>query len=1550
MPAPTVPVTVKLFGPSGGVAAGVTVRAKLDRHEVYQGFIVSEEVSGVTGDDGLAVLNLFPNAPAPVGLGTLGSVYRVTAQIPGARSLDVKAQVPNAACTLDASVISDEPVPALGPAEAAVLQAQGAAGQAGAHAAAAEGFATAAGASATEAGAHKDAALTAQGQSEAARDTAQEHANTAGNQAAAATEAKNQTIAAQDGVEQAVADANTARAGAESARDAAQGHASSAGGSAAAANDAKTAAQGFAQDAGGQAGAAAASANAAGISAGAAETSRVGAVTQRTAAEAARDQADQFRQLTQAAAALGAGYLNQLLVQFASATALSLAMGTVQAQEQSARAKAAEAASYAASAASVAQQDLSGVTAALHRSPNAVTALFVYDTSKDSDGGAWIDRVADKSWMTEPLNGTWLPSPGNNGFQNEFDARLSGATMGAELIANGDFSAGLTGWTPTAGATLAVVDGRLKITRLNAPADRARQDVATTAGRLYVLSFTGQNDGVTWPTATIAGSTLYNGPGPGLLAPTTLRIPFVASGASTAIEFSVGNGTNNVSAFVDNVSVREVTAFTTASGAYYQLATDGKFYRLWKNILANPSMTGGVDGTAAGTATAPAGWSFGTGPGGTLAFSASARYPGSFQCRYIGAAQRPYMAQVIAGLTAGATLVGSCYIEALASGAPTIRDVFLASYSAAATVTYRKNGATVADTTAIAAGDFIEAIVATIAAGNATFRHGLGAVGNATGDVTLSPMQVEYVVNAASLATAFEAKTGTATSQSEVFRGNKAKFPRVAAIVTEAANVTIYDLTEPGRPMWMRFATGNNGGIGAASTVGSLAALNGKIVVGKTTAGAHVLDFAADAITRYLGGSAERFRGTIAQRGNDLGATPFSSVSVSTNNVNAVAMTVLPDAPLDPVTQLPVPTVGVAVGTGNAGQVGTVLMNDGTAVNYSQGGTDGSAVFFNKRGEVCWSMTNASSVVAMPLATSNTTVIGGPGARTYSTSTIPASGPQSAKRFQPAGNVVVNWGSIGLEPNRLDMFRENPSTPATGLLARITGTYNTGWMTGDIRRAVMADVDVGTIGDEKIANANWALGQPTSGTVTNSGGVVRINSADGSYAAVTQPGNVAGRTYQYTVVVTAAVSGSINVTFSSNSGTVSPNIGSVGTHTGFITCNSSVGQFEVKRTAACDISFSSLSIKEVAADRSVKAKNPNTFGTLAKSAVAAGAQLVCYGGFSAVNYLQETYSADLDYGTGGGTASAWVAFTTAAAGTILDRSAAAGAYWTLAVDATGKFVATVNDGTTTRTATSTASYNDGTPHKVRMDFTTTALTLKVDGKTVATTTGAAMLTLNNAAAVFTVGNNRALTSAFPGSITLVKTGATIPFAEQAEWMYAQERAMFQPGAQVTLPDTGNVVSMDYDSVMDRLKVATAANECSFLGLVRVQTLPSAAGSIIRVNLTSGVKLTARSTTNPGVDVSFASQNLREELLRRAEDARMQARLTRRINFDFTTGQVDAVMPVGWEIQGLTAAGVEKREGATKDFTRLFDGFKETARFGVAPSNGTWVQAEIRRAA
>jgi hypothetical protein len=124
MTTPTVPVTVTLTSIGGPAKAGITVTAKLDRNEVHEGIVISDKVEGVTDANGVVVLNCFPNAPDPAGLGTMGSTYRFTAKIPNGRELNARARVPNEACRLESILVLDSGI-GLDEAQLALSQVQG---------------------------------------------------------------------------------------------------------------------------------------------------------------------------------------------------------------------------------------------------------------------------------------------------------------------------------------------------------------------------------------------------------------------------------------------------------------------------------------------------------------------------------------------------------------------------------------------------------------------------------------------------------------------------------------------------------------------------------------------------------------------------------------------------------------------------------------------------------------------------------------------------------------------------------------------------------------------------------------------------------------------------------------------------------------------------------------------------------------------------------------------------------------------------------------------------------------------------------------------------------------------------------------------------------------------------------------------------------------------------------------------------------------------------------------------------------------------------------
>lgn len=720
--------------------------------------------------------------------------------------------------------------------------------------------------------------------------------------------------------------------------------------------------------------------------------------------------------------------------------------------------------------------------------------------------------------------------------------------------------------------------------------------------------------------------------------------------------------------------------------------------------------------------------------------------------------------------------------------------------------------------------------------------------------------------------------------------------------------------------------------------------------------------------------------------------TQIGSSGLSNGVATAVAMTVLPDAPCDPVTGMQVPTIAV----GTMGGV-SIIQNTGAVVNSSTANVIGGIAITPRM------------LFANVTASATLLYVATPGAQGASF---------NLSSFSPgvAGLATLAW--VGMQAQdranvtrrngaRIDRLRLNEANPAASLLTTIADTYATGWTAGDIRRAYLADTVAGALGP--VANLYTAgdnagaLTPLQNCTLAQSGPEIQITatavgvcaaditvslpvsgSTDYAYSAAARVGQAAGTAYigGYGIVAGSVyyASGTTSQTAAAVRGLATTVSGETGIKLRIRFDSTAVGQ-----TAY----FSLLSLVRCVGDRSYKQIPLPIVGTLTRTAVAAAAQLMFYGGWSAANYTQEPYSADLEPGTGqwhatvfgslpatltpamfpqganvitngtfdadanwikgpgwsiaggvathtgttqsnleqdvlavgtyylitmnvsGGSVNVYAgpsSFASAQTGAVslvlkaaapqvfvqasqdgvtvdnvsyvplgnawaFDRSAAAGAYYRAGCNPGGFLVAELYDGTTTRTVTSPAAYNTVQPFKVSASYTTDGtLTLTVNGVPVQTATGAPLLTLNNAAAVLTIGNRRTLDAAWPGSLALLKLGATVPTADASTFMYAQEAAMFQPGAQITLPDSGAVVDMDYDATQDKWKVATAANESSFVGLVRTATAPVSAGSLAKVAHRSGIKLLARTGTNPGVDITIPATNALEAFNKRAEDA------------------------------------------------------------------------------
>jgi len=163
------------------------------------------------------------------------------------------------------------------------------------------------------------------------------------------------------------------------------------------------------------------------------------------------------------------------------------------------------------------------------------------------------------------------------------------------------------------------------------------------------------------------------------------------------------------------------------------------------------------------------------------------------------------------------------------------------------------------------------------------------------------------------------------------YRGSRKDFPSVAVIVTEATRVTIYDGDTPDLDMWMvlRAAYSHNFSLGYGQN-GSLTATTAVNGVIYTTSTSTLQDASVNAIfahnfisdVPYQWNSGQGFGyypNNIAGRwaGGNLAYNnaKFDATKRTVSNFyNDIAVTVLPNAPIDSTTGLPIPTIACLVG------------------------------------------------------------------------------------------------------------------------------------------------------------------------------------------------------------------------------------------------------------------------------------------------------------------------------------------------------------------------------------------------------------------------------------------------------------------------------------------------------------------------------------------------------------------------------------------------------------------------------------------------------------
>jgi len=706
---------------------------------------------------------------------------------------------------------------------------------------------------------------------------------------------------------------------------------------------------------------------------------------------------------------------------------------------------------------------------------------------------------------------------------------------------------------------------------------------------------------------------------------------------------------------------------------------------------------------------------------------------------------------------------------------------------------------------------------------------------------------------------------GTAT------RGTRKEFPAVAVIVTESTKVTIYDGDDPDLPMWMVFLSGPNSSnerLLRYATNNASEMLNAILCVSTDDTLAYI-SFIDEYHNLYHTGSSYYFpeRTGIVDRNILIGEPQqiSGSYGVASSNTNDVAMTVLPNAPIDSATGLPVPTIAVAT-------IG------GVSVIKPDGPNDISVVDFTAQ----YSVNNQYGLIDF---LKDNRIISTSRDKTYPTVfSIPSSDKSSftsddiifsanlsdsssgadihGKNFTSFADITnygedIAMGGTGLRIANIDEV----SGDDTALVADIRSDYNTGWMYGDIKGAWLADTDDTNVTADSELITNGTFSSDTSGwtagnsTLSHGSNQMTITRSGGSgttcYQDVT---TVVGKKYMVSAKINSSGSrGDLRVHSASNwggslilnlAGTNGQTVGVFGSFTATSTTTMIGFTVDNDGTAITVDDVSMIAVKEE--DRSKNNKGLQVFGTIQKDYVANGSDIVAYHGVNGSNYLRQPHNPDLNFGTGDFSIFVWVKKNTLSTNHyILDRAQTSPSW-----DSTNRSYFIINStgyhrfrlggtGSGGSEVSGTAKpMKEGVFNHIGFVRRSGTMEFWLNGEHTETITGSdASASFDNggtgmSATINRFGNGFAVDYTFD-RMALFRIAGTAPSPEQIKKMYHDEKKLFLPNAKCTLYGSSDAVTaLAHDDATDTLHVGTSAGRSEFVGLNRINNTTTAVTTAI----------------------------------------------------------------------------------------------------------------------
>ena len=703
-------------------------------------------------------------------------------------------------------------------------------------------------------------------------------------------------------------------------------------------------------------------------------------------------------------------------------------------------------------------------------------------------------------------------------------------------------------------------------------------------------------------------------------------------------------------------------------------------------------------------------------------------------------------------------------------------------------------------------------------------------------------------------------------------RGARREFPSVAVIVVTSTLIIIYDGDDPNLPMWMVLnETSTNGSMLYSSSSsdfsGAVSALNGNIYYGMTGNGTlGIIEFVRDGSFKHRRNNRSnrgRFLGRIADRRLALGFSKDNDIRLAGEAVSDIATTVLPNAPIETSTGLPIPTIAAATDGGTS-----IIKDNGTIVDIVYSGSPNTAyVDFRKSDNaIVMSMNSNGSYVHVIYDIPTSDISGshqyqkeGIDDEFYRTGSsqdwnqevwIYSASPHGGTTVRIADNVISGNGGINvLAPNKNAIATDT-------MVARIASSFNSGYMHGDIKGAFLSSIDDTNLsGTSLIANGDFSSNSTAAfttvagGTAAVVGGLLKLTDTGGAFCYASAPfTTVVGNQYFVTVdIVNNSNTAPSNYIRCGNShnGTEfhNTNYGTgYGTKTFYFTATATTTYLTLISGHGAGNPFGhwdNVFVYKLDNDRSVNSKGLQPYGTINKNPVATGAELVAYSNFNNSRYLFQPYNSDLNFTTTMSImfwVNGWVG-----SDSLLHRG----------------------PGTTRNSKTSFHLYCSY-DYNYRITFTTNGSTeqsfefnhtanlpgwqcvcFTLSGGTVRGFRNGVEQTLNQTSFsgnIFSqatdknglwIGTGPVGGAADTASLALLRLSASAPSAEQVKKIYDDEKCLFHENAKCTLHGTSNnVKALAFDDTNNILHVGTSSGRSEFQGLNRINNTTTAVTTAI----------------------------------------------------------------------------------------------------------------------